>query len=187
MGITSGEVRHQSRCLDKRFFQDQQTAFCHPALPPSSGHKAESRIAAPNCFRIDICVMPFTRPAEISNGVSLSDKVGRSEFAFVSKHGTIDSLLSAIVDELSPNKHGISVSGSQHDVFAGADKLTSLSSVSIVIAAVVPLVEIKTTQIAVLRDVPIRQSQRPSSGVRNPGAPAPARNGRCPPSRSRGG
>ena len=86
--------------------------------------------------------MPLTRPAEISNGVSLSDKVGR-EIAvrgFVSKDGTIDTLLPAIVDELSPNKHGIAVSGSKHDMLAGSNKLTALSSVSIVIAAVMPFI-----------------------------------------------
>ena len=85
--------------------------------------------------------MPFTRPAEISNGVSLSDKVGRSEFAFVPEDGAVDALLAGIIDELSPNKHGISISGSEHDVLAGTNKLTALSSVSIIIATVVPFVE----------------------------------------------
>ena len=85
--------------------------------------------------------MPFTRPAEISNGVSLSDKVGRSEAAFVSEHGAVDALLAGIVDELPPNKHGVSVSGPQNDVFSGSNKLTALSSVSIVITTVMPLVE----------------------------------------------
>jgi hypothetical protein len=85
--------------------------------------------------------MPFTRPAEISNGVSLSDKVGRAEAAFVPEHGAIDALLAGIIDELSPNKHGVSVSGSEHDMLTGSDKLTALSSVSVFIAAVMPLVE----------------------------------------------
>jgi hypothetical protein len=90
--------------------------------------------------------MPFTRPAEISNGVSLSDKVGREDSAFVSEHGAIDALLSAVVDELSPNKHGVSVAGSEHDMLAGSDKLAALSSVSIIIATVVPFVEFEATQ-----------------------------------------
>ena len=85
--------------------------------------------------------MPFTRPAEISNGVSLSDKVGRSEAAFVSEYGTVDALLAAIVDELPPNKHGVSVSGSQNDVFSGSNKLTALSSVFVVITRIMPLIE----------------------------------------------
>lgn len=85
--------------------------------------------------------MPFTRPAEISNGVSLSDKVGRSEAAFVSEDGAVDALLPGIVDELSPNKHGVSVSGSKNDVLAGSDKLAALSSVSVFIATVMPLIE----------------------------------------------
>ena len=89
--------------------------------------------------------MPFTRPAEISNGVSLSDKVGRSEAAFVSEHGAVDALLPGIVDKLSPNKHGVAISGSKHDMLTGTDKLTALSSVLIFIAAVVPFVELQAT------------------------------------------
>jgi len=89
--------------------------------------------------------MPLTRPAEISDGVSLSDKVGRSELAFVSEHGAVDALLAGIIDELSPNKHGVSVSGSEHDVLAGTNKLTALSSVSVFIATVMPLVELQAT------------------------------------------
>ncbi len=46
-----------------------------------------------------------------------------------------------VVDVLSPNKEGIGVSGAEHDVLAGADKLTALSSVFVDIATVVPLVE----------------------------------------------
>jgi hypothetical protein len=86
--------------------------------------------------------MPFTRPAEISNGVSLSDKVGRSDATFVSEHGAVDALLAGIIDKLSPNKHGIGVSGSEHDMLTGSNKLTSFSSVSVIIATVMPLVEL---------------------------------------------
>ncbi len=102
--------------------------------------------------------MPLTRPRAISNGVSLSDKLGRliTSWGFISEHGAVDSLLPAVVDELSPNKHGVSVAGSEHDVLAGADELTSLSSVSVVIARIVPFIEFETGQIAVFRDVPKR-------------------------------
>jgi hypothetical protein len=86
--------------------------------------------------------VPFTRPAEISNGVSLSDKVGREEAAFVSEDGAVDALLSAVVDELPPNKHGVSVARPENDVLSGADKLTALSSVLVVIATVMPLIEL---------------------------------------------
>ena len=99
--------------------------------------------------------MPFTRPAEISNGVSLSDKVGRSETAFIAKDGAVDTLLAGIIDEFSPNKHGVGVSGSQHDVFSGADKLTALSSISVFITAIVPLEEFQATEITVFGEVPI--------------------------------
>jgi hypothetical protein len=134
-----------SSTLGRYALQNKKAPLGHSAASPSSGHKAEARIAAPDCLRTDECVMPFTRPAEISDGVSLSDKVGRAEAAFVSEDGAVDALLAGIINELSPNKHGISVSGSEHDMLAGSDKLAALSSVSIIIAAVMPLVEFKTT------------------------------------------
>ena len=84
--------------------------------------------------------MPFTRPAEISNGVSLSDKVGRSEAAFVSEHGAVDALLAAVVDELSPDEHGVSVSGAKNDVLAGANELDPLATVSIFVGAIMSLI-----------------------------------------------
>lgn len=100
--------------------------------------------------------MPLTRPAEISNGVSLSDKVGRAVAAFVSEDGAVDALLAAIVDKFSPNKHGVSVSGPQDDVFAGANELASSPTVFISVAAVVPFIEFEATGIAILRHVPDR-------------------------------
>ena len=104
--------------------------------------------------------MPFTRPRKISNGVSLSDKVRReiASWGFVSKDGTIDAALSAIVDELPPNKHGVSVSGSEHDMLTGADKLTSLSSVSVVIAAIMPFIEFEATAVPIFGYIPVWQS-----------------------------
>jgi len=102
--------------------------------------------------------MPFTRPRAISNGVSLSDKVAAtvSVWRLVSEDGAIDALLSAVVDEFPPNKHGVSVSGSQNDVLAGANELAPISSISILVGAVVSLIEFKATFVAVLRDVPKR-------------------------------
>lgn len=100
--------------------------------------------------------MPFTRPAEISNGVSLSDKVAGavSVRRFVSEDGAIDSCLSAVVDKFSPDKHGVSVSSSKNNVFAGTDELASFASVLVLIGAVVSLIEFQATLVAVLRDVP---------------------------------
>jgi hypothetical protein len=124
--------------------------------------------------------MPFTRPRAISNGVSLSDKVATavSPWRFVSEDGAVDANLAAIVDELSPNKHGVSVPGSEHDVLAGADKLAALSPVLVVIAAVMPLIEFEARPVAVLGDVPIRQPPRLSSAGRSPAVQEPGRSGR---------
>jgi len=102
--------------------------------------------------------VPLTRPAEISDGVSLSDKLGRSDFAFVSEDGAVDALLPAIVDEFSPDKHGISVACSKNNVFSWSDELKALSSVLVVIAAVVPFVEGETTLVSVFGDVPVRRA-----------------------------
>lgn len=106
--------------------------------------------------------MPFTRPRAISNGVSLSDKLttaialGR----FVSEHGAVDALLPAVIDELAPDEHGVTVSGPENDVLAGANELAPLSSVSILVGAVVSLIEFKATFVAVLCDVPVRHPGR---------------------------
>lgn len=68
--------------------------------------------------------MPLTRPDEISNGISLSDKLAAFMVALVDEDRAIDSGLSAIVDELSPNENGITFEGSEDDAFAGADELS---------------------------------------------------------------
>ena len=97
--------------------------------------------------------MPLTRPAAISDGVSLSDKLGREVAAwrFVAEYRALDTFLlrDGVVDVLPPDKHSVGVSGSEHDVLAGTDTLTALSSVFIDIAAVVPLVELQTGQVTI--------------------------------------
>jgi hypothetical protein len=102
--------------------------------------------------------MPLTRPAEISDGISLSDKLGRaiSVWRFVSEDGTIDAFLSAGIDELPPNKHGVSVSGSKDNLFSRPSEQASLASVLVDVATVVPFVEFEAGDIAILRHVPER-------------------------------
>lgn len=73
--------------------------------------------------------MPFTRPAVISDCVSLSDKVTAFEFAFVSEYGTVDALLSAVINELSPNEKGVSRKSSEDDSLTGTGELASRSIV----------------------------------------------------------
>ena len=63
----------------------------------------------------------------ISDCVSLSDKLRREDASLVSKDGTVDALLSAVVDELAPDEKSVGISGSQYDCFAGADELAALT------------------------------------------------------------
>jgi hypothetical protein len=78
----------------------------------------------------------------ISDCVSLSDKLG-TLVAFrrlIAEDGAVDALLPAVVDELSPNKHGVGISRSQEDNLSRPDALTALASVPIVIGTVVSLI-----------------------------------------------
>lgn len=65
----------------------------------------------------------------ISDGVSLSDKLGREDLAFVPEQRAFDSLL-AVGSEMgaAPNKDGIAVVGPQDNVLAGTDDLRLLWS-----------------------------------------------------------
>ncbi len=76
--------------------------------------------------------------------------------AFVSEHGAIDAFLSAVVNELSPNKERVCCLGSQDNLFSGADKLLSLTPIGVVIAAVMPLVECEAVKVAILCQPPQR-------------------------------
>jgi len=75
---------------------------------------------------------------------------------FVAKDGAIDALLSAVVDELAPDEHGIAISGPENNVLSRANELAPLSTVLVVVGAVMSLIEFKATFVAVLRDVPKR-------------------------------
>lgn len=125
-------------------FENEETAFCAPTFAPSSGHKAEARIGAPDCFRIDICVMPFTRPDEISDCVSLSDKLGREDRTLVAEHGAVDSLLAAGVDEFSPNKERVGISCAKDNLLAGAGEEVSLAAVTVAVAGIMSFIEFQT-------------------------------------------
>jgi hypothetical protein len=102
-----------------------KTALSHAAPPPAGGEEAKSRIAAPDVRRTDFGVVPQTRPCEISNGISLSDKLTRPARAFVPEQAALDPGLGrdGLVEMLSPNKDGIPNTGSEDDVFAWADEL----------------------------------------------------------------
>jgi hypothetical protein len=133
-------------------FQNYQTVFGHAALPPArfeetvSGlgaiARSPSRICAPDLFRMDLGVMPLTRPAVISDGVSLSDKLGREERTFVSKDGALDPVLlrDGVVDVVSPNKEGISSRCAQDDAVAGTNELESLAAIFVLVCAVMSFI-----------------------------------------------
>jgi hypothetical protein len=102
--------------------------------------------------------VPLTRPAEISNGVSLSDKLGRavSVGRFVSEDGAVDAFLfrDRVVNELSPDEHGVSVSSAENNVFPRADELAPSPAIRVAVAAVVPFIEFEAGDIAIFRHVP---------------------------------
>ena len=126
------------------------------------------------CF-IDVGIVPRTRPCEISNGVSLSDKLGRKDRAFVPKRGAVDSLLTAGVDEAPPDKESVGIEGSQDDLFAGAAEERAHATVTVLIGAVVPLVEFKTGWVAVFREIPVWHITSPPSPKPRRRPPMPAR------------
>lgn len=111
----------------------QESSFGCSALVPSGSNEAKSRIFAPNCFRTDVGVMPHTRPDAISNRVRLSYKVAASIFrrGLIAEHGAVDSLLSTVVSESSPNEKSIACFGSQDDFFTGSAEQFSFSSIAI--------------------------------------------------------
>lgn len=65
-------------------------------------------------------------------------------------------MLSAVVDELPPNKSSVSGVGSQDDGFARSDELVSLASIAVSVAGVVSLIECKQRLVAVLGEEPNR-------------------------------
>jgi hypothetical protein len=69
--------------------------------------------------------VPLTRPAEISNGVSLSDKVAGRERPFVSEQTALDTFLlwNSFVEMLSPHKGSIAWTCPKNDVRTWADTL----------------------------------------------------------------
>ena len=77
--------------------------------------------------------------------------------SFVSKHGAVDALLSAVVGELAPDEDGIGMLGSQDNLLAGSDKESADPAIAVVMRAVVPLVEPETVSISILREPPDRR------------------------------
>ena len=75
--------------------------------------------------------MPFTRPAEISDCVSLSDKLAALVARFVSEYRAVDAALPAGVREAAPHKHGIASFCAEDDFFSGADEQNASAAVCV--------------------------------------------------------
>jgi len=75
--------------------------------------------------------MPLIRPEAISNRIRLSNEFGRLVLAFVSEDSTVDTLLTTVIDESSPDKDGIGSFGSEDEFFTWTDKENSLSSIGV--------------------------------------------------------
>jgi len=102
--------------------------------------------------------VPLTRPAEISDGVSLSDKLTRQDLSFVSVQAALDAFLvrDGLVEMLSPNKGSVSGVGAEDDVLSWPDTLPLPLSSWALGAAVVAQIEREDSPVSVLCDVLIR-------------------------------
>jgi hypothetical protein len=159
--------------------KDEQPALGHSASPPPCFEKAISRIRAPDLSRIDLGVMPLTRPDVSSDCVRLLDKLGTFVAAgrFISEYGAFDSMLlgDGVVDILSPDKKGISICCSEGDDLAGTNELGSLPAVRVVVAAVVSLIKFQARLVAIPCQIPKRfhlKSGAQNSRERRAGVPA---------------
>jgi hypothetical protein len=94
--------------------------------------------------------MPLARPAVISDSVSLSDKEGREVRAFIAENCAVNSLFSAVINEIPPNKHGVTASCSKDDFLSGANKQSAFSPVFIMVGGVMPLIELEEGSVPVL-------------------------------------
>lgn len=75
---------------------------------------------------------------------------------FVTKDGAVDPVLPAIVDEFAPDKHGVGISGTEHNAFSGADELSESPRPS---RGVVSAVQFEAGRIAIFRQIPERFAQ----------------------------
>lgn len=98
--------------------------------------------------------MPATRPEAISNRIRLAYEIAGTVRAFIAKHRAVDAILSAVIDESAPDEQGIGCVGSQDNLFSRADEQFSLSAIGVSIGGIVPFVQGKAVNIAVLCQPP---------------------------------
>ena len=70
--------------------------------------------------------------------------------AFIAEHCAVDSLLAAIVDELSPDETGIGIFGSQDNLLARSDKELDDAPIGVRPSRIVSIVERETVTVAIL-------------------------------------
>jgi hypothetical protein len=75
---------------------------------------------------------------------------------FISEDGAVDSLFSAGISKLSPNKESVSIPCSKADLFSRATEEFWLSAVPVKVATVVLLIEFTADFISIFSDIPNR-------------------------------
>lgn len=91
------------------------------------------------------------RPEAISNLIRLTYEFRALMWSFVSEDRAVNTLLSAVVDEVSPDKDCISESSPENDFLSGSDELGTSSAIRVVVATVVPLIHSDAVKVSVLR------------------------------------
>ncbi len=100
--------------------------------------------------------MPAMRPQAISNRIRLSNEVAAPVLALVSEDGAVDSVLPAVINELSPYEHGVSAGCSKDDLLSRANEEFPLSPILVLIGRVVTFIEFKAVNVSVFCKPPNR-------------------------------
>ena len=96
------------------------------------------------------------RPEAISDRIRLSYEARAARRSLIPEDSTIDTILSAVVDEASPHKQSVRSQGSEHNLFARPDELGTLAAIGVSIGAVMPLIHREAVFVAVFREPPER-------------------------------
>jgi hypothetical protein len=145
--------------------QDQLAVRRHAASTPPCHQEAISGVSALHTRRVDVGVMPATRPDRISDSVSLSDKLRREKRPLVTEEGAVDSGLVRSGNKAAPYKSGVSVLGSEDDLFARPSEQAAHPPISVLIRGVVPLIQCQDGSVAVFSDPPVSNSGHPRRSV----------------------
>lgn len=92
-------------------------------------------------MRVDVGVMPATRPEAISNFIRLLYEVRGAVNTLVSEYGAVDTALTIIGEEPAPHKQRICIRCAEDNFFSRADELLSLSTIGVLICAVVSFIK----------------------------------------------